>query len=55
MHDNLAGFIKMLEDRGLLDFNILGESEEHLNNRLKIQKYVYICIYIYRGPINFLE
>ena len=45
MHDNLAGFIKMLEVRGLLDFNILGESEEHLNNRLKIQKYVYLVKY----------
>ncbi len=26
-------------------FNILGESEEHFNNRLKIQKYVYLVKY----------
>ncbi|MFY9870141.1 MAG: hypothetical protein WAK17_10515 [Candidatus Nitrosopolaris sp.] len=45
MHDNLAGFVKALENRGLLDFNILGESEEHINNRLKIQKYVYLVKY----------
>ncbi|MFZ0511422.1 MAG: hypothetical protein WAM14_07445 [Candidatus Nitrosopolaris sp.] len=45
MHDNLAGFIKILENKGLLDFNILGESEEHFNNRLKIQKYVYLVKY----------
>ena len=45
MLDNLAGFVKTLENRGLLDFNILGESEEHFNNRLKIQKYVYLVKY----------
>jgi uncharacterized protein YwgA len=45
MPDNLAGFIKTIEDTKLLDFNILGENDENFNNRLKIQRFVYLARY----------
>ena len=43
--NNLALFIHKLEDDGLLTFDILGDSDEHFNNRLRIQKYVYLAKY----------
>ena len=42
---NLALFIHKLEDNGLLTFDIIGDTDEHFNNRLKIQKYVYLAKY----------
>jgi uncharacterized protein YwgA len=35
----------MLETAGLLDFDVLGDSGSHFDNRLKIQKYVYLATY----------
>ncbi len=29
----------------MLEFNVIGDTEEHFNNRLKIQKYVYLAKY----------
>ncbi|MDF2737053.1 MAG: hypothetical protein K0S93_909 [Nitrososphaeraceae archaeon] len=43
--NNLALFIHKLEDNGLLTFKVIGDSDEHFNNRLKIQKYVYLAKY----------
>jgi uncharacterized protein YwgA len=43
--NDLALFIHKLEDNGLLTFDIIGDSDEHFNNRLKIQKYVYLAKY----------
>jgi hypothetical protein len=37
--NNLALFIlHKLEENGLLIFDVIGDSNEHFNNRLKIQK-----------------
>ncbi|MGI0027086.1 MAG: hypothetical protein ACREAD_04515 [Nitrosopumilaceae archaeon] len=41
----VASFIKFLEDKGLLTFNVIGEDEESFVNRLKIQKYVFLAKY----------
>jgi uncharacterized protein YwgA len=43
--NNLAFFIHKLEENGLLKFDIIGDNDEHFNNRLKIQKYVYLAKY----------
>ena len=43
--NNLALFIHKLEDNGLLTFDVIGDSDEHFNNRLRIQKYVYLAKY----------
>ena len=45
MNKDLSFFIHKLEDNGLLTFDVIGDSEEHFNNRLKIQKYVYLAKY----------
>lgn len=45
MHNALASFVSSLQERGLVDLNLVGDSEEHFNNRLKIQKYVYLAKY----------
>jgi hypothetical protein len=43
--NNLALFIlNKLEENGLLTFDVIGDSEEHFNNRLKIQKFVEVVI-----------
>ncbi len=43
--NNLALFIiYKLEENGLLTFDVIGDSEEHFNNRLKIQKFVEVVI-----------
>lgn len=39
----LVSFIKFLEDRNLVEFDIIGDSDECFENRLKLQKYVYIA------------
>ena len=39
----LASFIKFLEGEKLVEFDILGDSDECFENRLKLQKYVYIA------------
>lgn len=39
--NNLVLFIlHKLEENGLLTFDGIGDSDEHFNNRLKIQKFV---------------
>ena len=45
MNDILAPFIGSLLDRGLVDLKIDGNSDEHFNNRLKLQKYVFLAKY----------
>lgn len=45
MHPNLGSFIRYLENEGLLTFDVIGETEEHFENRLKLQKYVYLASY----------
>ena len=42
--NNLALFIHKFEENGLLTFDVIGDSEEHFNNRLKIQKFVEVVI-----------
>ena len=39
----LASFIKFLEGKDLVKFDIDGDSDECFENRLKLQKYVYIA------------
>ena len=39
----LASFIKFLEGKDLVKFDIDGDSDECFENRQKLQKYVYIA------------
>lgn len=39
----LGSFIKFLESKGLVEFDIVGDSDECFVNRVKLQKYVYIA------------
>ena len=39
----LASFIKFLEDRNLIRFDVLGDGDEQFSNRFKIQKYVFLA------------
>lgn len=41
----LPSFIQELEDRGLLEFDILNDDEHSFTNRFMIQKYVYLARY----------
>ncbi len=41
----LLEFIKQLENKNLLKFNILGDSDESFNNRFRIQKLVFLARY----------
>lgn len=41
----LASFIDLLENRNLVNFDILGDTDKHFENRFKIQKYVYLARY----------
>jgi uncharacterized protein YwgA len=41
----LLSFIQELEDRGLLEFDILNDDEHSFTNRFMIQKYVYLARY----------
>ena len=43
MSSRLAGFIRFLVDHGLVEFDVLGVSEAKFNNRLKLQKYVFLA------------
>lgn len=43
MNENLAVFVKALADRDLVRFDIVGDSEENFDNRLKLQKYVFLA------------
>ncbi|HSF51459.1 MAG TPA: hypothetical protein VLA74_11920 [Nitrososphaeraceae archaeon] len=38
--NNLALFIHKFEENRLLTFDVIDDSYEHFNNRLKIQKFV---------------
>lgn len=40
---NISPFIKFLENKNLLTFDVLGDTEENFLNRLKIQKYVFLA------------
>ena len=43
MASTLASFIKFLEEKGLVKFDIDEDSDECFENRLKLQKYVYFA------------
>ena len=43
MNPALVPFIKMLEVKKLLTFDVIGHTEEHFINRLKLQKYVFLA------------
>lgn len=45
LNNNLAVYIKALEDSRLLSFNIVGDDDIHFENRIRIQKYVYLAKY----------
>ena len=63
MNPHLGGFIRFLEEQGLVKLDILGKGEEQFVNRLKLQKYALLAkhlgmpfpyrytIYIY-GPYS---
>ncbi len=39
----LANFIRFLEDRGLVRFDVIGDGDEEFSNRFRIQKYVFLA------------
>lgn len=43
MRDELAKFVKFLENNGLVEFDILGDGEAEFTNRLKLQKYAFLA------------
>ena len=43
MDPNLEGFIRFLEDQGLVEFDIVGNGDKRFTNRLKLQKYVFLA------------
>ena len=43
MNPALGAFIKILENNRLLTFDVIGETDEHFENRLKLQKYVFLA------------
>jgi uncharacterized protein YwgA len=43
--NQLASFIRELENRGLLEFDVLNDDESSFANRFMIQKYVYLARY----------
>ena len=43
MDPNVGGFIRFLEDQGMVKLDILGDGEEHFVNRLKLQKYALLA------------
>lgn len=45
MNRHLPAFIYALEDKGLLEFNIMNDNERSFSNRFMIQKYVYLARY----------
>lgn len=40
---NLEGFVRFLEDQGLVEFDIIGNGDKQFINRLKLQKYVFLA------------
>lgn len=44
MDSNLKGFIGFLVDQGLMEFDILDDGDKQFNNRLKLQKYVFLAM-----------
>lgn len=40
---DISPFIKLLENKGLLTFDVLGDNEDNFINRLRIQKYVFLA------------
>ena len=45
MNPSLHIFIDMLEENDLLEFDVIGDTDEHFENRLKLQKYVFLARY----------
>lgn len=43
MRDELAGFIRFLENNSLVEFDILGDDDAKFANRLKLQKYTFLA------------
>ena len=43
MDPNLGGFVRFLEEHGLVKLDILGSGEEHFVNRMKLQKYALLA------------
>lgn len=43
MDPNLGGFIRFLEDHGLVEFDIVGKGDRKFTNRLKLQKYAFLA------------
>jgi uncharacterized protein YwgA len=43
MNRDLPIFVKALANRGLVSLDIVGDSEENFDNRLKLQKYVFLA------------
>ena len=43
MDPNLGGFVRFLEDHGLVKLDILGHGEEHFINRMKLQKFALLA------------
>ena len=45
MDPNLEGFIRFLEDNGLVEFDVSGDADRQFINRMKLQKYAFIANY----------
>ena len=43
MDPNLDGFIRFLEDQGLVELDIIGNGDKQFTNRLKLQKYAFLA------------
>lgn len=43
MDSNLEGFVRFLEDQGLVEFDIVGNGDKQFTNRLKLQKYAFLA------------
>lgn len=43
MRDELAEFIKFLENNDLVEFDVLGDGDAKFTNRLKLQKYTFLA------------
>ena len=42
-HTRLAGFVRFLEDRGLVQFDVMGDGDKRFSTRFRIQKYVFLA------------
>lgn len=43
MDPNLEGFVRFLEEQGLVEFDIVGNGDKRFTNRLKLQKYAFLA------------